>query len=232
MAVTPALPVGGQGQVDYLAALNKATDLSRVAPKQNLGQADFLRLLTTQLANQDPTQPMDAKNMITDLTGFNQLEATLRLNDSMKEILSGFAGLQTMQAASLIGKSVQVQAQQLYHEAGAPEDFKLMLDQPLSDVRVVIGDSSGLVREISLGALQKGEQGVNWDGFNANGEEAPSGDYTITAYGTDVNGEVQTISTIVAARVNSVGLEPGGKVKLTLDTGEVIDMKNVRAISG
>ena len=230
MAITPALPA--DGQLDYLAALNQTTDLSRAAPDQSLGQTDFLRLLTTQLANQDPTQPMDAKDMITDLTGFNQLEATLKLNEGMQQILAGFAGLQTMQAASLIGKSVQVQAQQLYHEAGTPEDFKLVLDQPLSDVRVVIGDSSGLVREISLGALQKGEQGVSWDGLDLNGGEAPAGDYTITAYGTDVNGEVQTISTIVAARVNSVGLEPGGKIKLTLDTGEVIDMKNVRSISG
>ncbi len=214
---------------EVLAALNAPS--TKPLPKPQLGQADFLRLLTTQLQNQDPTDPLDPKDMITDLTGFNQLEATLRLNESMAQVVQGFANLQTMQAAGLIGKSVKVAADSLDHAAGQTEQVKLKVAQPLQDVKLVVSDGNGPVREIALGTLNAGEELVNWDGLDSLGQPVASGVYKVMAYGTDENGEIQSITTIVPARITSVAIEDGGNLKLSLATGEIVEMDAVREIS-
>jgi flagellar basal-body rod modification protein FlgD len=229
MADITTLPSTQPSPAELLAALN--TPSTTTAASTQLGQEDFLRLLTTQLQNQDPTDPMDPKDMITDLTGFNQLEATLKLNESMAEVVAGFANLQTMQAASLIGKSVKVQGESFQHEAGLPEQLKIAPDQSLTDVKVVISDGNGIVKEINVGVVNAGEQLVTWDGTDELGAEVPVGTYKVMAYGTDQDGEVRSIDTIVSNKVTSVAIEPGGVLKLSLVTGEIVDMDHVREIS-
>ena len=228
----PTLPNTQPSPDELLAALNAPADPARLKNgMQTLGQDDFLRLLTTQLQNQDPTDPMDPKDMITDLTGFNQLEATLKLNQSMAEVVQGFANLQTMQAASLIGRHVKVEAGELEHAPGQPEQIKLDIATPLKNARLVISDGNGIVKEIQIGTVNAGEKVINWDGTDSLGQEVPPGQYKIIAYGEDENGEIQSIATVVPTRVTSVAIEPGGQLKLTLATGEVVDMTSVREIS-
>ncbi|WP_294946162.1 flagellar hook capping FlgD N-terminal domain-containing protein [Sulfurivirga sp.] len=222
-------PNTGLDPDEVLAALNapgkpQARDLG-------LGQEDFMRLLTTQLQNQDPTDPMDPKDMITDLTGFNQLEAMLKLNASVENMVQGFASLQTMQAASLIGKSVKVAAQEVEYQPGLTPQIRLTSDQPLQDVRLVISDGNGPVKEIAVGTLNA-DRLAEWDGTDESGNPVPAGTYKLTAYGTDANGEIQSVTTIVPTRVTSVAVEPSGaSLKLSLATGEVVDLDSVREIS-
>ncbi|HIQ40609.1 MAG TPA: flagellar hook capping protein [Sulfurivirga caldicuralii] len=214
---------------EILAALNAPSNTRPQADP--LGQEDFLRLLTTQLQNQDPTDPMDPKDMITDLTGFNQLEATLKLNASMDVLVNGLASLQTMQAAGLIGKSVKVEADSFEHTAGETEQLKLKVDQPLQDVTVVISNEGGLVKEIPVGTLNAEDKLISWDGTDSLGQLVADGVYKVTAYGTDERGEIQSIATIVPARITSVAIEGSGGLKLSLATGEIVSMDSVREIT-
>ncbi len=232
---TPAtlpLPNSQPTPEELLAALNAPADPAKLKSHQKvLGQTDFLRLLTTQLRTQDPTKPMDPKDMVTNLTGFNQLEATLKLDKSMSALVQGFANLQTMQAASLIGKHVRVKAESIEHTAGQPEQIKLNITTPLQDAKLVVSDGSGVVKQITLGTLNTGEKVINWDGTDSLGQEVPAGQYKIIAYGTDENGNVKSIDTILPTRVTSVAIKQGGTLKLTLATGEVVDMNSIREIS-
>lgn len=52
----------------------------------SLGQADFLRLLTTQLTLQDPTDPVDNKEMVAQMAQFSQLASTTEMSDTLKAI--------------------------------------------------------------------------------------------------------------------------------------------------
>ncbi len=229
MATITPLPTTQLSSEDFLAALNAPSGAQ--APDTQLGQEDFLRLLTTQLQNQDPTDPVDAKDMITDLTGFNQLEATLKLNETMAEAVQGFTNLQTMQAANLIGKSVKVEGEMLEHTSGAQEQIKLVSEQSLQDVRLIVSDDAGPVREIFVGTVSAGEQIATWDGLDELGQAVSSGEYKLTAYGVDANGDIASLTTIVPTRVSSVAIQPGGLLQLTLATGEVVNMDSVREIS-
>lgn len=220
------------GNADYLKALQQNTDSSASAPSNVMGQADFLMLLTTQLQNQDPSKPMDPTSFVTDLTQMSQLEATTKMNQSILAMTASFQNMQTMQAAAIIGKNVQVNGEDFSHTQGQSSQFRLNADQPLTDVTVVISDESGLVKELSVADMQAGEKTIDWNGLDNVDTTRPSGVYSLTAYGTDQNGELKSIDTVVPSRVNSVGVNSDGTMTLTLATGERVNMNAVREISG
>ena len=217
---------------DYIEASQLSSNSSSFAPDQIMGQADFLRLLTTQLQNQDPSKPMDPTSFVTDLTQMSQLEATTKMNESILAMTQGFQGLQTMQAAEIIGKNVQVSGEDFSHTEGQASQFTLTTEEPLTDVTVVISSGGGLVEELSLADLTSGDKVVEWDGFDNSDVTSPSGVYSLTAYGTDENGDLKSIQTVVPSRVNTIGINEDGSMSLTLATGEKVDMNSVREISG
>lgn len=229
MATT--LPTSGVSSADYMAAMQQTTNPSSTAPSKQLGQADFLRLLTTQLANQDPNKPMDPTNFVTDLTQMSQLEATTQMNASVIAMTQGFQSLQTLQGAALIGKSVQAEGEEMSHTQGKETSFKLSADQPLSDVKVVISDANGIVKELDVGDLNSGEKSLSWDGVNKYGEPVSSGQYGLTVFGTDESGDLQAVKSIVPSHVKSVGVNTDGTMSLTLATGEKVALNAVREIS-
>ncbi|QCU90490.1 flagellar hook assembly protein FlgD [Thiomicrorhabdus sediminis] len=216
----------------YVEAMQQAVNPKSGAPKNQMGQADFLRLLTTQLQNQDPSKPMDPTSFVTDLTQMSQLEATTQMNSSIVALTTSFQNMQTSQAASLIGKNVQVNGEDFSHTQDQESNFKLNVEQPLSDVTIVITDDSGPVQEIFMDDLNPGEALVAWNGLDESDVSRASGVYSLTAYGTDENGELVGIDTIVGSRVNNVSINADGSMTLGLATGEKLGMDAVREISG
>ncbi|WP_019894316.1 flagellar hook assembly protein FlgD [Hydrogenovibrio halophilus] len=224
------LPISSDN-TDYMQAMQQAGNTNKAAPKDELGQADFLRLLTTQLQNQDPNKPMDPTNFVTDLTQMSQLESTNKMNSSMQAMTAGLQSMQVMQSASLIGKNVQVNADQMTHTQGEPSQIRMELDQPLKDVTVVISDESGPVREIFMDDLNAGEANPIWDGNDEAGNPVASGEYKLTVYGMDDKDELQSIDTVVPSQVNSIAIGDDGAVTATLATGERVKMEKIREIS-
>ena len=220
------------GNQDYLEAMQQSTNPSSSAPSNVMGQADFLMLLTTQLQNQDPSKPMDPTAFVTDLTQMSQLEATTKMNESILAMTASFQGLQTMQAASIIGKNVQVNGEDFSHVQDQSSQFRLNSDSALTDVTVVISDDNGVVKELSIASMQAGEKTLDWNGLDNVDVSRASGVYSLTAYGTNADGELQSIDTVVASRVNAVGVNADGTMTITLATGERVSMDTVREISG
>lgn len=226
------LPNITSGNADYLSALQQNTNSASSAPNKQMGQADFLRLLTTQMQNQDPSKPMDPTSFVTDLTQMSQLESTNKMNTSMLAMANSFQNMQTMQGASLIGKNVQVSGEDFSHIKGQTSQFSLNTTVPLTDVKVVISDANGVVKEMSIADMQSGDKRVDWNGLDNVDVSKGDGVYSLTAYGTNSDGDLQSINTIVASRVNSVGINSNGSMTLTLATGEKVAMETVREISG
>ena len=224
------LPINTQNQ-DYLSSLQKTTDAKKNAPNQQLDQTDFLRLLTTQLANQDPNKPMDPTNFVTDLTQMSQLESTNQMTSSMAAMTTSLQSMQVMQSASLIGKNVQAVGDLLSHQQDVTSDIKLDIKEPLTDVKVIIANDSGPIKEIFLDDQPIGEKVAQWNGIDDLGNVMPSADYKLTVYGTNPGGEIKIIDTIVPSRINSVGVNADGSASATLATGQIIGIDKIREIS-
>lgn len=201
-----------------VAATNPYTDLGLAlqAPAtktQSLGQAEFLRLMTTQLQNQDPFKPMESGEFLGQIAQFSTVSGIQQLNDAFGSLSSSLTANQTLQAAQLVGHAVQVDSD----VSTLPEEGYLLgaVDVPSTgQVSVEIVDSAGqVVRRLDFGTLTAGNQQFAWDGLDASGQRAAAGTYTMRA--SHVSGDTRTdLDTSAIAQVRSVVLGPSG---LTLE---------------
>lgn len=119
-------------------------------------QDRFLKLLVTQLKNQDPMNPMDNAQMTSQIAQINTVTGIQQLNETVKGITAQFAAMQLVQGAQLVGREVLLQGDALtVDEAGAQGSFDLAADA--SNVRIEALSAGGrVVASRELGALGAG----------------------------------------------------------------------------
>lgn len=144
----------------------------------NEAENHFLTLLTTQLKNQDPLNPMDNAELTSQLAQISTVNGIEQLNATLETLLSGMTESQAMEAAALVNHGVLVPGSSLVlSEQGGIGGFEMA--SAADDVTVTIKDGSGLVvRTLSLGALDAGIHPFVWDGKSDSGAQAASGNYS------------------------------------------------------
>ncbi|HMM54935.1 MAG TPA: flagellar hook assembly protein FlgD [Candidatus Desulfobacillus sp.] len=160
------------------ASLNAARE--KAAPKETGQQDRFLKLLVTQLRNQDPLNPMDNAQMTSQMAQISTVEGIDKLNATLKMILEGSSQNQAMQAAALVGHGVLVPGSGLALADGlALGGFEL--DEPADRVSVVIRDANGIaVKTQQLEGQAAGSHVLTWDGRSDAGAQAADGGYTLS----------------------------------------------------
>jgi flagellar basal-body rod modification protein FlgD len=164
----------------------------------------FLQLLTTQLQNQNPLDPLDTNQFTQQLVEFAQVEQQLKSNDQLSTLVSLQQTAQASSALNLVGATVVVngQTEQL---ANGNATWTLNASKP-TNATISIADSTGQTAFTSNVVLNAGAQTFTWNGQGNNGQVWPAGTYTLTATGVDANGQTSTITTQVQAPVDSVDL--------------------------
>lgn len=204
--------------------------------KTSLGQDDFLALLTTQLANQDPFKPMENTDMVAQMAQFSSLEGITDMSTSLNKLQDSFASSQALQASSLVGRQVLMPLTEGYIEQGETLSGSIAIPEPASDVHVSIVSSNGeAVRDFTVvGADSIASQGAvpfTWDGLNSAGDKMPSGTYYVKATAL-INGERQALDTGILAQVESVSMVSGqGDLTLNLagiGTVSINDVVNIQ----
>lgn len=168
------------------------------AGNASLGKDDFLKLLVTQMRNQDPINPMDGKEFAAQLAQFNSVEQLINVNKGIESLAQSQqdlnSGLNNSMAASLAGKEVKALSNQISLKDGnAVIDFRLK--HASTETQVIITDSMGnIVRSDQLGSFSNGDQSWVWDGTSDHGEEVPDGIYSIEVNAQNENGDVESIT--------------------------------------
>ncbi len=143
-------------------------------------QDRFLKLLVTQLKNQDPLNPMDNAQMTSQMAQISTVEGIDKLNGTLKMILEGSNENQAMQAAALVGHGVLVPGSGLAL-AGGMAIGGIELDGPADRVTLTIKDASGIaVKTLEMGGREAGSHGFAWDGKTDGGVQAADGTYSIS----------------------------------------------------
>jgi flagellar basal-body rod modification protein FlgD len=179
---------------------------------QTLSQADFLSLLIQQMRNQDPTQPMDSSQMVSQLAQINQVSATQNLQASFDALAQSMQGNQLLQASSMVGHSVTVPSAVGKLQGGALDGAVNVPDGGGHTV-VQITDSAGnVVRTIDLGTQIAGLADFHWDGTGNDGQPLPPGTYGLSAQvGTTA------VATYVSGKVAGVGMTGADGAYLDVD---------------
>lgn len=173
-------------------------------------QNQFLTLLVAQLKNQDPTNPMDNNQLVSQLAQLNTVSGIEKLNTTLGSISGQINNNQSIQATTLIGHGVMVPGNEILVGNDTSTPFGLELESAAENVTVTITDSTGKVaRTLELGALTAGVHSWGWDGKLADGTTASDGSYTFTV-AASTNGAQQTVQPLRYALVNGVVRDDAG----------------------
>lgn len=171
-----------------------------VTSQQETEQSRFLTLLTTQLRNQDPMNPLENAELTSQLAQMSTVDGIERLN---KIVTSLLGSVEFSENAAMVGRGVLVEGKGLgLTEAGAIGGFEL--DSPADTVTLTVRDASGLpVASIEFANMDAGSHNYVWDGLAADGSPAAEGMYSVTMEAS-LGGKPVTGKTLEFGLVTSV----------------------------
>ena len=180
---------------------------NKTASDKTTGIADnfqtFLTLLTTQLQNQNPLEPLDTYQFTQQLVQFAGIEQQLKSNEQLKSLVEIEKGAQATQALVYVGNTVAIDGSKAQFDKSATWNFNSEQD---TTAKITITNSAGQTAYSGNFNLKKGGSSFVWDGKGNDGVQWPAGTYTLTATGTDAKGNNVAISTEVQGVVDSVDL--------------------------
>jgi flagellar basal-body rod modification protein FlgD len=176
-----------------------------------------MKLLVTQLKNQDPLNPMDNAQMTSQMAQISTVAGIDKLNATLQALSASMTPNQTVQAAGMIGHGVLVPGSGVDLTAGvAFGGFSLPQAADITQVSVYDG-AGALVRTLDLGAQSAGITKWQWDGMDSTGVLMPNGSYHFTVNATQAGSSVAA-SGLQYGMVNSVDQGPQG---VTLSVGKL-----------
>ncbi|MEE9210604.1 MAG: flagellar hook assembly protein FlgD [Kiloniellales bacterium] len=164
----------------------------------------FLLLLTTQLQNQDPLDPMRSEEFTQQLVQFAGVEQSINTNKKLDQLVQLQTSSQLNSAVSFIGKLVEVIHDQLLLKDGAAK-ISYGLDRNAAHTIIGIIDQNGRAVRTIQGETGAGRHEFEWDGRDSNGAQLPDGVYGFTVVATD--DDEQTIDTVAASFGRVTGVE-------------------------
>jgi flagellar basal-body rod modification protein FlgD len=204
--------------IDTFQSLGLATTADKkTTGKQELGQEQFLKLLTTQMTHQDPNKPMENGDFLAQMAQFSTVEGIGDLNESFSSFANSLSSGQALQAASLVGQSVLVPSDRAIMSLTDGLSGEIILNEDSEDLRLTYLDSNGMpVKTVMLGDQQAGNVAFNWDGLLDDGTFTDPGVYQVRAEAT-IDGNNTVLQTFVNAKVESVDLSQSSEgIQLSL----------------
>ncbi len=213
MATTSSTGVTGLDS-KLFDSLNASTSAKKTDKKANdqLDQADFLRLMTTQLKNQDPTKPLDGQQFMAQLAQFSTLNGIIEMKQSLDTLAQSLQSMNTLQASNLVGRSVLIDGDKGYLDADGSLSGRATVTETANNLTLIVTEASGReVRRINLGAKPAGTVDFRWDGLDGNGARAAPGLYAIRVEGAVADGKSVGFDTQLWSKVDSVSLGQTGQ---------------------
>lgn len=197
-----------------------------------LTQEDFFALLTAELASQDPTEPTDNNEMISQMTAFSTTDGVANLNDQFTSFASTMSSSQALQASSLVGRSVLVDDNVFGLSEGDDVIGKIVTDENASNINIYVENTAGeIIQTVAVGDMTAGESNFTWNGLDGNGDPAPTGAYRFRVAGL-VNGQASELQAMTYRKVDSVTLSgAGGNIVLNLNGGSSMALQDVVEVS-
>src|SRR5215813_11324118 len=164
----------------------------------------FLTLLTTQLKNQNPLDPLDTNQFTQQLVQFAQVEQQLKQNEQLATLVSIEKTASATTALAFVGQTVAVDGQTATLK-NSSATWSFQVPKPLS-ATVTIKSATGQTVYSGSFTMDTGLQSFSWDGRDNTGTLWPDGKYTISVTGKDASGQTVSVPTEVEGLVDSVDL--------------------------
>lgn len=189
---------------DTTAAASTTAQSSTLARAKLSDNFDtFLTLLTAQLANQDPLNPVDSAQFTQQLVQYSQVEQQIETNDQLKSLLGQNASSNGAAAVAYIGKNVVIESD-LAQLSGGAAQWSYQADGASGPVHLEVQDETGrslFSKDVPAAA---GQQLFNWDGRDSSGRLQADGRYRLVVTAKDSDGAAITPTLSVFERVTGI----------------------------
>lgn len=211
---------------DFLNGASSSTSSksSGATPTSSEQNQRFLKLLTTQLTNQDPLNPMDNAQMTSQIAQISTVTGIEQLNASIGSLGTQFVQMQALQGAAMVGREVVVPGDAIGiadGKAGAGYELSSAADKVTVDV---LNPAGQVIKTLDLGAQASGRHDFS---FSASGLEA-TGQYSFRV-NASLSGSTISSTALTSTKVNSVSTS-GGALQLELANGQTVAYDSVRAL--
>lgn len=199
-------------------------------PAADLADQDtFLKLLTTQLSNQDPTSPMENEQFLSQLAQFSSLEQLMGMQNTMQAVYGGIQAMNNASMAGLLGTEVTARGNTVAVGEEGTASLGWANAEGVTDATLNITDASGkVVRSVDLGLIDS-EGTYEWDGEDRDGNRVEPGEYSFSISATNADGEAVFVETRVVGIVDGMDYSTGNPQPfingVPVDLGDLITLR-------
>ena len=186
---------------------------------------DFLTLLTTQLQNQDPLNPMDSSEFTNQLVQFSQVEQQINGNQKLDSLLALQLSTATSAAMGYVGKDISYISSEAYFDGTNPVDLTYSLSGAASTATMRIENEDGETVYSKDVNPATGKNTVTWDGKDQDGNILKSGSYTVHIDALNADGAAVSSTIVTKGRVHGIETQDGAIMLLVGD--RAVSMGNV-----
>jgi flagellar basal-body rod modification protein FlgD len=201
-------PTTASSSADIYSQLGISQHVANAAlPNNDLGFDSYLRLMTEQMQNQDPTKPMDSSAFLAQLAQFSSVKGLQTLDTRMQGMMQMLGEQQAVQVAGLVGHNAYIKTDTATLSSGGTIEGSVNATAAGTITIQVKGSDGSIIREFTVEATGAGSTDFSWDGLDSHGLPAQAGKYTVSAQtgqgSLDMN---------LAARINSISFTAQGIV--------------------
>jgi len=187
---------------------------------------DFLKLLMTQLQNQDPTSPLDTNQFTSELVQFSSVEQQIDTNSSLTQLIQLTQAGEVMQASAMTGKQVTVSSDHVPLQNGKGTiQFTAPAAEP---VEISVYADNGTKLSDTMLTATKGTNTWTWNGTNSAGKSVPDGSYKVAVVAANADGTTTALPTSVIGTATGVQSQSNG---MQLQIGALsVDFSKVQSV--
>lgn len=195
--------------------------------KLNQDFDQFLRLLTTQLQNQDPLNPMDSTEFTNQLVSFSQVEQQIKTNDQLESLLAFQTLNLTAVGLSFIGKNVEITDDEFHMDGTNGASMSYAMLEGAVKGTISITDADGKTVYKADADLAAGNHRFTWDGKDTNGVAVPAGTYKLQVSAMDEQDNSLNLTTFVPGFVEGIESGDDGNLNVIVN-GRLVPVTAVR----
>ena len=201
--------------------------------KNGLDKDDFIKIMISQMKNQDPTKPFEADKLASEIAQITSVEQLSNVNRVLDKLSTQNRPLEKLTMTNLIGKTIQIDRNRFSHQKGDQESIPFVLGEDAKTVKMTIVSERGdVVFEKEIGDFKNGKNSYLWDGAKPNSLPAENGMYMVQIDARDQTGKRIQTESQGEAKIIGVSLRGGEPMFLVGDRNSYIrvPMENITEI--
>lgn len=185
------MSISGNSVIDKLNSTTGSNTASNAVQQNQVDQTTFLKLLTTQMQQQDPFNPVDQTQMVAQMAQFSATAGIAEMNQSMKQMAADIAASRLGDASGWIGRAALVTSDVATPFSDGSYAGTINFPQDVTNANVSLVDANGqTVYTSPLGAQSAGELAFSWSGKDADGNVVANGPLQVRVSAVDADGAV------------------------------------------